>query len=326
MRMRRLGRSGLQVSALGLGTAGIGGGHYDRSLRPDLPVGYGSVDDDESIRAIQRALDRGVNFFDTADEYGAGHSEEILGRAVAGRREEVVISTKFGYTFDEETREVSGSAASPEYIRSACETSLRRLKTDYIDLYLFHLRDYDLERAVEVRETLESLVDEGKIRYYGWSTDDVERARLFAEGPHCTAIMHRLNVFLDAPEMLALCEEHDLASINRIPLLMGILTGKYREGIDLPEEDIRSDWFSHPRVMDDVRRVEELRPILTRDGRTMAQGAIGWIWARHERTIPVVGFKTVRQVEENADALEYGPLTSEQLAQVETIMERGEGA
>lgn len=173
---RTLGRSGLQVSALGFGTAGIGGSYWDRSVRSELPVGYGPVDAMEAIRAIRRAVDLGINFFDTTDEYGCGQSETLLGRALEGRRQDVVIATKFGFTFDETAKEVTGQDCSPQYIHRACEASLRRLKTDWIDLYQLHLRDVPLEQAGIVRDTLEELVAEGKIRWYGWSTDDVQRA------------------------------------------------------------------------------------------------------------------------------------------------------
>jgi aryl-alcohol dehydrogenase-like predicted oxidoreductase len=313
---RVLGRSGLEVSALGLGTMGIGGLSIIKEVAADRPVGYGRVDDDESVRAIHRALDLGITLFDTADVYGCGHSERILARALKGQREEVVLVTKFGHVFDEALQVSEGEDASPAYIRRACEGSLRRLETDRIDVYLLHLKDYDLDRAPEVRETLESLVAEGKIRYYGWSTDDVARARLFAEGEHCTASEHRLNYILDAPEMLAFCEAEDLASINRIPFLMGILTGKYRDGIDLPEEDMRSLFFRHSAVQDDIVRVEALRPLLTAAGRTMAQASLAWNWARSPRAIPVPGFKTVRHVEESAAAMAFGPLTGAEMAEV----------
>jgi aryl-alcohol dehydrogenase-like predicted oxidoreductase len=135
----------------------------------------------------------------------------------------VVIATKFGDTFNEQTCQPTEEESTPAYIRRACEASLRRLNTETIDLYLFHIRDHPLERAGEVRQTLEQLAKVGKIRWYGWSTDDPERVRFFVEGPHCTAVEHRLNVLLDAPEMLTLCEELDLASINRIPLMVGML-------------------------------------------------------------------------------------------------------
>jgi aryl-alcohol dehydrogenase-like predicted oxidoreductase len=317
---RTLGRSGLQVSALGLGTNGIGGPYYDPSVREDLPVGYGSVDDRESVSAIYRALELGVTYFDTADVYGCGRAERVLGEALKGHRDEVVISTKFGHTFDESTRRVLGDDASPTYIRRACEASLRRLGTEWIDLYLFHLKNYDMARAPEVRETLEALVRAGKVRYYGWSTDDVDRARIFAEGRHCTAIEHRLNYILDAPEMLAFCEEQNLASLNRIPFLMGILTGKYRDGIELPEEDMRSRFFGHPGVRRDIERVEALRPVLTVGGRTLAQASLAWNWARSDKAIPIPGFKTERQVAENAAAMHYGPLNAEQMKRVDEIL------
>jgi aryl-alcohol dehydrogenase-like predicted oxidoreductase len=176
--------------------------------RDDLTVHYRQDQVDADILAIHRAFDLGIDFIDTADAYGGGHSERILGQALAGRRHQVAIATKFGETFDEKTGQPTDEEPNPAYIRRACHASLRRLNTDYIDLYLFHIRDYDLERAAEVRDTLEVLVDEGKTRAYGWSTDDLERACVFAQGSHCTAIERRLNILMDAPDMLALCDEY----------------------------------------------------------------------------------------------------------------------
>jgi aryl-alcohol dehydrogenase-like predicted oxidoreductase len=326
---RTLGRSGWEVSALGLGTMGIGGLSVIKEIDAHRPTGYGQVDDEESIRAIHRAFDLGITLFDTADAYGCGHSETILARALKGHRDDVVIITKFGHVFDEAMRVSEGDCASPGYIRRACEGSLRRLETEALDVYLLHLKNYDLDRALEVRETLEDLVTEGKIRYYGWSTDDVERARLFAQGAHCTAIEHRLNYILDAPEMLALCEAENLASVNRIPFLMGILTGKYRDGVELPEDDMRALFFGHSAVKRDIARVEALRPLLTVEGRTLAQASLAWNWARSPAAIPVPGFKTVKHVEDNAAAIAFGPLTEAQMAQVaETLaaMPADEGA
>jgi aryl-alcohol dehydrogenase-like predicted oxidoreductase len=317
---RKLGRSQIEVSAIGLGTNTIGGPMWDPNIRKDLPIGYGDVDKAEAVRALQYAIEQGINFFDSADEYGGGQSERLLGQAIAGSREQVVIATKFGYTFDESRRLITGTNASPSYIRQACEASLKRLNTDYIDLYQFHLRDYPLERAAEVQGTLENLVEEGKIRYYGWSTDDLERARLFAAGEHCAAIQHRLNVLIDATEMLAFCEEQDLASINRIPLLMGVLSGKITAETRLSEKDIRSEFFKHDYFFEDLKRVERLRSILTREGHTLPQGALAWILARHPRTIPIPGFRTVEQVQENIKTLTLGPLSSEQMAEIEGVL------
>jgi aryl-alcohol dehydrogenase-like predicted oxidoreductase len=316
---RTLGKSGIQVSALGLGTARIGGLGWgqDDMTRPDAPDQI-----DADMRAIHRALDLGINFFDTADVYGCGYSERILGQALAGKRHQVVIATKFGEIFDEGTCQPTEEELTPAYIQRACEDSLRRLDTDYIDLYLFHIRDYDLARAGEVRQTMESLAEEGKIRYYGWSTDDVERARFFAQGPHCTAVEHRLNIMMDAPEMLDLCDELDLASINRIPLAMGVLSGGWTRDTQLPQEDPRGEFFGVEKFLEDLEKIEAMRQVLTRDGRSYVQAALGWIWARSPRAIPVPGFRTIEHVEEDAQAMLYGPLNEEQMAEVERILGR----
>lgn len=320
MMKRTLGRSGLQVSAMGLGCWAIGGPFAWVDGRQ---VGWGQVDDGESIRAIHWALDLGITFFDTADVYGCGHSEQVLGRALAGQRDRVVLATKFGRVFDEQTRVVMGNDARPEHIRRACEASLRRLNTDWIDLYQFHLGDYDPTRAPEVRETLETLVAEGKVRWYDWSTDDPDRARIFAQGPHCAAVQHRLNLFEDNPRMLALCDEFDLASVNRSPLAMGLLTGKFTAESQLPQDDVRHDWnLREGALADNLRKLQSLYDVLTQGGRTLAQAALGWLWARSTRTIPIPGFKTVRQVEENAGAMRFGPLSQEQMQQINDWLDR----
>jgi len=314
---RTLGRSGITVSALGLGCWAIGGPFW----RGENPVGWGQVDDAESLRAIQRALDLGVTFFDTSDVYGCGHSERLLGQALAGQRERLVIATKFGNVFDEQTRHITGEGASPDFIRQACAASLKRLQTDYIDLYQFHLGRYDLAQAVSVRDTLESLVAAGKIRAYGWSTDDPERARLFAEGAHCAAIQQRLNIFEGNAQVLALCEQLNLASVNRGPLAQGLLTGKFTSDSELPADDVRHGWnLSDGDLALRLKKIETLRAVLTRDGRSLAQAALGWLWARSPKTIPIPGFKTVKQIEDNAGALRHGPLTPEQMADIERLL------
>ncbi len=209
----------------------------------------------------------GVTFFDTADVYGCGHSERIVGEVLAGLRNDVVIATKFGNVFDEQTKRITGFSAEPAFIRNACEASLRRLNTDYIDLYQFHKGDYDLDRADEVVETLERLVEEGKMRAYGWSTDDPERARAFARGEHCAAIQQRLNIFEGSEETLALCEAENLASINRGPLAMGLLTGKFNPESTLPANDVRRDWdFRSGPQAKRLRMLEELLEFLRQVG------------------------------------------------------------
>lgn len=320
MLIRRLGRSGIEVSAIGLGCWAIGGPHWLDDGERREPFGWGQVDDEESVRAIHRALDLGVNLLDTANNYGAGQSERVLGRALRGRRHNVVISTKFATMFDEETRTVFRNREmdiNPQTLSEACEASLRRLNTDFIDLYLLHHGEYDKARAWDVVEMLERLVEQGKVRWYGWSTDDPERARIFAEGPHCAAIEHRLNVMFDAPEMLALCDQYDLASINKSPLNGGILTGKFTPDSTFPEDDGRRDLtFREGRGALRLRQVAAVRPVLTADGRSMTQGALAWILTRSERAIPIPGFKTVAQVEENVGATYFDLFTQEQMDEV----------
>ena len=218
---RKLGRSGLDVSALGLGCWAIGGPTQFQGAH----FGWGEIDEDEAIRAIHVALDAGITLFDTADIYGTGHSERILGRALAGRRTGVLIATKFGLTFNEYTGVMTGRDASPSYIRRACDASLRRLDTDCIDLYQFHLGDHDPANIDPVLEALDRLVADGKIRYYAWASDSVDGRRIFAERQHCPAIQFGMDMFSDAPNMLALCDEYNLAAIVNGPLGKGLLTG-----------------------------------------------------------------------------------------------------
>lgn len=323
---RKLGRSGIEVSALGMGCWAIGGPFWS----DDTPLGWGEVDDQESIRAIHAALANGVNFFDTADVYGAGHSERVLAKALKGRRNDVVIATKFSNQFDEETRQVTGNSADPEDIRRACEASLRRLDTEVIDLYQFHDNGYPADQAEPVREALEGLVISGKIRAYGWSTDFPDRAEVFAKGEHCTAIQLQLNVLDDNPEMIELCERHNLAAINRGPLAMGLLTGKYTAATTPSSDDVRGEhspeWMQYFKAGKPnpiwLKKMESVREILISGGRSLAQGALAWLWARSDTTIPIPGFRKVAQVEDNCGALAHGPLTADQMVEIESILDR----
>ena len=318
---RRLGRSNLEVSAMGLGCWTIGGPW----TFVDHPAGWGEVDDTESIRAIHYALDAGINFFDTAANYGYGRSERVLGHAIAGRRDKVILATKFGYVVDEEKLIVTETEDVVPRIRQECESSLRNLKTDYIDLYQFHKDDYDPGKVAEVCDVLERLVEEGKIRWYGWHTDNPEAADVFAQGTHCTAIQHWMNMSSDKPEMLDVCKEHDQASINRGPLGMGMLTGKFNRDTTFPEDDVRHGWdLRAERPMQLLQRIEAVREIFADAGkaRTQAQIALAWLWTRNDRTIPIPGFKTVAHVKENIQAMELGLLSNEQMKKIDEIFER----
>lgn len=302
---------------MGLGCWAIGGPFW----RNGEPVGWGNVNDAESTKAILRAYELGVTFFDTAAVYGCGHSERVLGKALAGQREKVFIATKFGQVFEEDTRQVTGYDTSPESIVKECEASLRRLNTDYIDLYQCHVKDVNKDHAVDMLETLEKLVTAGKIKYYGWSTDDADRARIFAQGAHCAAIQQRLNVFEGDKQTLEVCEQFNLASINRSPLGMGLLTGKFTVDTPIAKDDVRSrrPSFQENRAHE-LEKLSKIRDILTSEGRSLAQGALGWLWARSLQTIPIPGFKNIVQVEENIKAASFGPLTNTQMLQIEEML------
>jgi aryl-alcohol dehydrogenase-like predicted oxidoreductase len=320
--MRVLGKSGIEVSAIGFGCWAIGGPFY----RDGSPAGWGEVDDDESAAALRRALELGITFFDTADVYGTGHSEMVLGQALAGHRDQVVIATKFGNVFDPARQTITSADASPGHIHQACRDSLARLGTDRIDLYQLHLGDLPAGQADDALAALEDLVTAGLILSYGWSTDDPERAAQFGKGAHGTAVQHEMNVLADAPDMLAVCDAFDLASVNRGPLAMGLLTGKYGAADQVPGDDVRANapwmrYFSggHP-APDWLARLDAVRDVLTSGGRTPAQGALGWLLARSPRTVPIPGIRTVAQAEQNAAALDFGPLTPVQMTDIARLL------
>ncbi len=327
---RILGRSGIEVSAVGMGCWAIGGPWTFIGST----AGWSDVDDSESTRAIHAALDLGVNFFDTAANYGCGHSERILGAALAGRRDQAVIATKFGYNVDEAARAALPYGATEEesdvasHVREDLERSLGRLNTDHVDIYLLHVWGLTLQRALAVRDVLEELVEEGKVRTYGWSTDQTDAIESFATLPACGVVEQQLNVFDGNAELLALCERQNLASINRAPLGMGVLTGKFTPQSTFATNDVRghAQWF--PGIQNGrpakewLDSLESVREVLASDGRTLAQGALAWIWGRSPNTVPIPGFRTVKQVQENAKAMEFGPLTPTQMAEIDRILGR----
>jgi len=328
---RRLGRSGIEVSALGLGCWAIGGPW----LFNGAPAGWSQVDDEESLRALRRAFELGVTFFDTAANYGAGHSERLLGQAFRHHRDEVVIATKFGYAVDEvscavtpyDSDEADSDVASR--LRTDLEASLQRLGTEYIDVYQLHVWGLSIPRALEARDVLEQLVAEGLIRTYGWSTDRADALREFSTLPGCGVIQQSLSVLDNAdPALLALCEEFDLASINRGPLGMGLLTGKFAPDTTFAADDQRRVATWHPGFRDGrptaewLDKLAAIRDILTAGGRTLAQGALAWIWGRSGRTVPIPGFKTVGQVEENCGALAFGPMAPQEMTEIDGILGR----
>jgi aryl-alcohol dehydrogenase-like predicted oxidoreductase len=255
------------------------------------PDGWGEVDDDESVAAVRRAVELGVSFFDTADVYGAGHSEEVLGRVLPGRRDEVVIATKSTCT-------------------SCTWGSFRPC------------------RRRRSSAPLEELVAGGLIRAYGWSTGDPQRAAEFAGGAHCAAIQHPLNVLAGAPDLLAVCDVHGLASVSNSPLAMGLLTGKYGPASQLPPDDVRAAQpcvgsFTGGRPAPAwLARLDAVCEVLTSGGRTLAQGVLGWLLARSPRTIPIPGIRTVAQAGQNAAVLRLGPLPAAEMAETARLHDR----
>ncbi|MFX1391145.1 MAG: aldo/keto reductase [Promethearchaeota archaeon] len=324
MKKRIIGKTGIEVSPLGLGCWAIGG---LLSREEGTEASYGKVNDNESLKAINRAIELGINFFDTADVYGAGHSEEILGKALKEYRDDVVIATKFGNTFDPDRKKITGINITPNYIKSACESSLKRLKTDYIDLYWLHIWSVSKEDLISIKHTLDELISEGLIKSYGWSTDLSDLSEYFVKNSQCVAIQHELNVLHNMNEIIDLCEKNNLASVNRTVLAMGLLTGKYSLNSKLPDDDVRGinapDWLKYFKNgkpdPEWFGKLEKIKDILMSEGRSMVQGALSWNWARSNKTIPIPGFKTVKQVEENIQAMEYGPLNESQMQEIDRI-------
>ena len=313
--------NGKTIPRLGMGCWAIGGPFY----AGDVPLGWGEVDDNESIAAVHRALDLGIGFFDTASNYGAGHSEEVLGKALEGRKD-VVIATKFGFATDPATKQATGAFADEAFIRASVETSLTRLKRERIDLLQFHLNDFDPQQSDAVFDVLGRLRAEGKVDAFGWSTDFPDRAGRQAKRDGFVAVQHNMNVLSPATELLDVIETHGLISINRGPLAMGLLSGKFDAGRTIGEKDVRGaalDWmvyFKDGRVAPEfARKLDAARELLRTDGRTLSQGALGWLWAKSERTLPIPGF-TVAQVEENAGALAKGPLPKAVADEIDAIL------
>jgi aryl-alcohol dehydrogenase-like predicted oxidoreductase len=295
------------VPRVGVGCWAIGG------------VDYGEVYDHVSIAGLRLAYEMGARVFDTAIAYGWGRSERVLGRAL-GNADDAVFVTKFGPPAEQ---------LSPGMIRASIDTSRFNLMRDRIDLALFHLNGYDPGQAGFVFDTIAELRTRGWIGAFGWSTDAPASVRAFADRDGFVAIENDFNVFMPADELMQLASEKNLVSISRLPLAMGMLTGKYSDGRAVGDSDIRAsgvDWMvffkdgkAHP---DYLRRLESLRELLTTGGRTLAQGALSWILARSPIALPVPGFKTEAQIRDNLGVLEKGPLPAAIMDEIDTVLGR----
>jgi aryl-alcohol dehydrogenase-like predicted oxidoreductase len=288
MEYRELGRTGLTVSTIGFGGWAIGGD------------AWGPVQDEDSLAAIARALALGVTLFDTADVYGRGRSEELLGRALRGRREQVVISTKVGL-WDSHMDVKPNSYSDPKLIYERCDESLRRLGTDYIDVYLCHLW-WD-ENTDAFLEAFAELQRRGKIRAYGVSTNDAEHLRHFDRDGTCGVVQCDYSILNRSPEsdLLPYAQRERIGTIVRGPLRMGLLSGKFDAATRFPEGDIRQPWPEEPWFAEALRTVAGLREGAT-GGATPAQLALRFVLAHPAVHTAIPGAKTAAQVEANAAA------------------------
>jgi aryl-alcohol dehydrogenase-like predicted oxidoreductase len=306
------------TAKMGMGCFALGGTFYGTN---GSPYAYGDVKDEESIETIHKAIDLGINLFDTADVYGLGRSEKVLGEAIKEYRDDIIIATKFASKFDEEKQEtMDGKGTSKEYILSALDASMRRLQTDFIDIYQFHSSSHDIEESKQVKLILNDLVSEGRIGGFGWSTDDVQRMEMFAESDKCNSVQFGLNVVFHNEEMVKLCDTYELAGLIRSPLASGTLTGKYRDGVKIAKNHMLSQVdFSTERRVQINKKLDTLKELLTNDGRSLIQGQLSWIMSQGDKIIPIPGAKTVSQITENAQTLEFGPLKQDIIEEINEL-------
>ncbi|PLQ01847.1 aldo/keto reductase [Cupriavidus pauculus] len=314
--MRKLGRVGPEVFPLGLGCMG-------------MSEFYGAHDDAESIRTINHAIDRGINFIDTADIYGPHTNEALVGRALAGRRDKVVLATKFGIVRDAANPGARGANGRPEYVRASCDASLKRLGVDHIDLYYQHRVDPDTP-IEETVGAMADLVKAGKVRWIGLSeagAATIERAH--AVHP-VTALQSEYSLWtrdVDENGILATCQRLGIGFVPYSPLGRGFLTGAIRTPDDFEPDDYRrtSPRFTGENFARNLKLVDAVRELAAAKGCTAAQLALAWVLTRGEHVVPIPGTRRIANLDDNLGALDV-TLSARDLADIDAVFPLGAAA